>query len=683
MNWKLFGTMAALIGVGASVALGQGTSPTIVEANYISNVFGQANFIKNPNAKLNTKDVTASSATVSRSPTTPLVATSEFNVTVTSANGTITWDTRSFDAGMKNQNCEARFTYRGFQSTSKAHVKQGANTVATLSLSATGTDPRIASINFPCGDLSTATTFVITDTSTLGGVNEIGGIYVGLATNQANVAQAETVVIANVNAQNTIPPATYTNVVYQSESLDTYGEYNNSTGVFTAKRAGNYFVAASIFWFNSAWNSSNIYLNVFKNGSLIVENLRQIPSGTTYYVQESSVSISLNVGDTLAVSAYQSDSANRFITSNSTFSRLSISRFPTSSELVVTPERQNVFGGVVYTASQQNLFGGSAISSTYTTFNGGQWDDGSLKGKAALTTTGSGQDLGFSIPNMPVGNYKLEVSGLINAGVGNSATVDGYTRCNFRIYETTTTTEVARQVNQDLSLTSSTLDETRDYNTNFAGVFSNTSVATRNFVLQANKWADANAGSSGICQAYSNTGSGSYNTNITFLLTPLDQPSNSALYVQGPVLGAQTGAAIPSGYLGKSEFGGGTGSGSAVTGGGTVTVNTYSNITPGNYLVRYYAGVQKTGAGTATFYYYSCGLTTSGSATVNWYDVVNSPHDYLGNGGYTAVADIVSSSMNFKLLNVTSTTTYYVRCGHNTNGSGFDIRGGAEFIRLN
>jgi hypothetical protein len=34
-------------------------------------------------------------------------------------------------------------------------------------------------------------------------------------------------------------------------------------------------------------------------------------------------------------------------------------------------------------------------------------------------------------------------------------------------------------------------------------------------------------------------------------MTPLDQPSNSALYVQGPVLGAQTGAAIPAGYVGE------------------------------------------------------------------------------------------------------------------------------------
>jgi hypothetical protein len=34
-------------------------------------------------------------------------------------------------------------------------------------------------------------------------------------------------------------------------------------------------------------------------------------------------------------------------------------------------------------------------------------------------------------------------------------------------------------------------------------------------------------------------------------VTPLNQPSNSALYVQGPVLGSQTGAAISASYVGE------------------------------------------------------------------------------------------------------------------------------------
>ena len=93
-------------------------NPTILQGSYISNVFGNSNFVKNPNAQTNVANVTTVTATVTRSTTTPLVATSEFNVAIGTANGTATWATRAFDAGMKGQNCEARFSYRGFAATS-------------------------------------------------------------------------------------------------------------------------------------------------------------------------------------------------------------------------------------------------------------------------------------------------------------------------------------------------------------------------------------------------------------------------------------------------------------------------------------------------------------------------------------------------------------------------------------
>jgi hypothetical protein len=569
-------------------------NPTILQGSYISNVFGNSNFVLNPNAQTNVANVTTVTATVARSTTTPLVATSEFTVAIGTANGTATWATRAFDAGMKGQNCEARFSYRGFAATSIVQIKQSTNVVASLTLTP-ATDPRIASINFPCGDLSAATTFVVTDTAILAGTNEIGGIYVGLATNMANVAQAETVVIANVNAQITIPTVTYTNVPYQSESLDAYGEYNNSTGVFTAKRAGNYFIAASMFWLNSTWGASNIYLNVYKNGSLIVENLRQIPAGTTYHVQESSVSISLSVGDTLYVSAYQNDTANRFIAGNSSFSRLSISRFPSASELVVTPERQNTFGGVKYVNSNQAIRNTSAPSATYFEFNNATWNQPTLLiGKAAVTTTGSGNDLGFSMPNLPVGQYKVSIRGLINASTGNATTIGHAVNCSFKVRETIAGTDVALQVHRDVVL-STTPTSSRDYEMSFFGVFNNTSVATRNFRLEAAKVADNTTGSIGTCQAYSNTASEI--TEIVFLLEPLDQPSNSALYVQGPVKAAETGTASAAGYQGEEV------SGTSTAGTGNecakVTVN------PGQWILygMAYANMTAIGPTPSTYYY--------------------------------------------------------------------------------
>ena len=515
------------VGTAAVIPFAGAQNPTILQGSYISNVFGNSNFVLNPNAQTNIANVTTVTATVARSTTTPLVATSEFTVAIGTANGTATWATRAFDAGMKNNNCEARFTYRGFAATSKVHIKQGANTVASLTLTP-ATDPRIASINFPCGDLSNPTTFQVTDTAILAGTNEIGGIYVGLATNMANVAQAETVVIANVNAQITIPTVTYTNIPYQSESLDAYGEYNNSTGVFTAKRAGNYFIAASMFWLNSTWGASNIYLNVYKNGSLIVENLRQIPAGISYYVQESSVSISLSVGDTLYVSAYQNDTANRFIAGNSSFSRLSISRFPSSSELVVTPERQNTFAGLKGVASgPTNL----VTSAAWTKLTSGTTLTRTTFGKAKVETN---NDYSITIENMPVGSYYITATGIF--GVDSSASGSG-TACYFAIADSATGGPQIASMQQQATGDSSLVSQTVLAST-MGGVYTNSSVANKTFYLQSYR-----GGGGGNCYAFSDS-----NRPLTITVIPLDQPSNSALYVQGPVLGAQTGAAIPAGY---------------------------------------------------------------------------------------------------------------------------------------
>jgi hypothetical protein len=83
------------------------------------------------------------------------------------------------------------------------------------------------------------------------------------------------------------------------------------------------------------------------------------------------------------------------------------------------------------------------------------------------------------------------------------------------------------------------------------GVFNNTSLANRNFVIQAAKTFVLDGSTQGRCLLFINT-SGDV-SDVNFTITPLDQPSNSALYVQGPVLGAQTGAAIPAGYVGERK----------------------------------------------------------------------------------------------------------------------------------
>jgi hypothetical protein len=679
MNLK---KLTALLFAGVTAATPLVTSaqnPTILQGNYISNVFGQANFVLNPNAQTNVANVTLTNATATRSTTTPLVATSEWNVTVTSANGTAAWATRSFDAGMKNQNCEARFSYRGFQATSKAQIKQGANVVAELTLTPSATDPRIASINFPCGDLSAATTFVITDSATLSGTNEIGGIYVGLATNQANVAQAETVVLAEGGTAQSITGSTYTTVIFGTETKDSYGEYNNTTGIFTAKRAGDYLISSTVQYgaYVSCSIGTNNALLISKNDDVTgiagiqTDVFTQSTSSTGRNIQASGV-LSLAVGDTVRIKVYPCTNAT--LSTLPFFRHLKISRFPSSSELVVTPETQNVWGGVVYTSGNQALWIGNSVPTGFAPYNNAQWNQPTkLKGKAQVTTTNSGNDLGFSIPNLPVGNYKFDISGLLNSGNNSDTGVVAATVCNFKLIETTTSTDVARQSHTDQSYSSSISDETRDYINSFTGVFNNTSVATRNFRIEAEKIVDQNA-LSGQCQAYASEGVSNQKTDIAIIMTPIDNASNSALYVQGPVKASGTGAALSSQDVGYAIP---TVSSALSSQSNSVyRTGTGISIPPGIWLIDVTCNV---GAIAPTKY--ECAIATA----VNGIGVQDSRGmqtaiNFLDQGNTTQAGKIVTKGY----FVVSSTTTYYpVIYAFTPTGSSYDFSYSISAIRIN
>ena len=563
MNFKKLAFWTTLF-TTAATPLATAQNPVILQGNYISNVFGQSNFILNPNAQTNVANVTVSSATVTRSTTTPLVATSEFNITTSTATGYADWTTRTFDAGMKNQNCEARFTYRGFSvGSTTVQIRQGSNTVAQLTLTAS-TDPRIASINFPCGDLSSATTLRVQQaTASLTGTNEIGGIYVGLATNQANVAQAEFVGGYDTLASGTNPTttsATFASLSGGTATATLLGKatsYDAASGAvtFASLPAGTYYVTSPMVFASSSGTecryrlyedtAATFFGNIYTTNTSYVNVIGQITLTTT----------ASRVFRVQAIRTAGTGSCTMEMRADVAKSQFQVYRFPTSSELVVTPERQNTWGGVQYTASINNeLFGGSAQSTaSWTAFNNASYNAPSaLKGKAAVTTTGSGNDLGISIPNMPTGSYNVDVAGLLNAYI--SSTVTGYkVTCNFRLRETTTNTVISNFVSMDQIFGANTNYETQTLEPNFfTGVFINTSVGTRNFIVEAQKSGDTNDSSTNIgkCRHY-NQNSGQFNTTTSITISPLDQPSNSALYVQGPVLGAQTGAAVSAGYVGE------------------------------------------------------------------------------------------------------------------------------------
>jgi hypothetical protein len=611
MNLKKLTTLLFAGVTAATPFATNAQNPTILQGNYVSNVFGQANFVLNPNAQTNVANVTVTNATRTRSTTTPLVATTEFNVTVTSANGTATWATRSFDAGMKNQNCEARFTYRGFQSTSKAQIKQGANVVAELTLTPSATDPRIASINFPCGDLSAATTFVITDTATLSGIHEIGGIYVGLATNQANVAQAEYIGYGGyANGGSIAYWEAATNESALVYAVGTPAIETSATSIIPAPVGGT--------------NKLEIRFNNLKPGrymALFVGPLHKdnasVTGNCSFKLMASNANTGVFIGDsdgesfTFNLNTYGKDptpsgnSLQKHFSLTSTTNvnltvytgnatgvcrssvgattgkrlRINLYRFPSSSELVVTPETQNVWGASTYagTTFGPSYFSGTVAPTSYTTISDpGFTSRRTLKGKCKAPI--SGDDVGCRIENMPVGNYKVSFSGLMYE---KNPVVGGRTVCNYEIYETTLSNTIASRTSAEMR----TVSNDQIYrSTSMDGVFTNSSIANRNFVIRTKKGADINTGDVGTCSLFVGDAASTDHTTVDFIIEPLDNNSNSALYVQGPVKAGNTGTAAPTGYIGEVINSTSATSGTVSTGVNTATRMTIT-LTPGTWLL--------------------------------------------------------------------------------------------------
>ena len=529
--------------VGNAVA----QNPTILTGNYITNVFGQSNFIKNPNAQINTLNITVSgggspTASVTRSTTTPLVATTEFLVGVSSANGTITWDTRAFDSGMKNQNCEARFSYRGFQSTSKAHIKQGANTVATLNLSATGTDPRIASINFPCGDLSSATTFVITDTSTLGGTNEIGGIYLGLATNQANVAQAEFVgatELVNCNTAHVVTSSSYANFSSPTCTRNNFGAATTSTNdlsvTIPSAKPGWYFVKWNGTPYVDAGSNAACYWSLKEDtqGYIGGASYQNAPVGFASSLGASQLTMDLSTTTTatrtfrVVARSVTGLSCKVDVTTATPSTVLSVFRFPTSSELVVTPERQNVFGTASWPVGNTGgIYAFSTTSTTAQTVTASGFASGSATYYGAASASGTTNAFGMKVANIPPGVYRVSAQ----VSVHNQSA--GYD-CSAELHD---------DGGRIGAIASSIMNNSwANGQKNIVTIYRVTSFqSSREFLI---KLRSDNAATT--CSVNNGNG-GVFNPSIVF--EPLDQPSNSALYVQGPVKAAATGDVTPIGF---------------------------------------------------------------------------------------------------------------------------------------
>ena len=136
-------------------------------------------------------------------------------------------------------------------------------------------------------------------------------------------------VLARRNATSTIPTSSGTAVVFQNEVADTNGEYNASTGVFTAASDMNVVVTTGVRFQEAA--GAITYVGIQKalaasptSFTSVVET--NIPSPAGYFPLTASTGISLAAGDKLRVIVYQNQGGNRTLDSNGTTGYITITR---------------------------------------------------------------------------------------------------------------------------------------------------------------------------------------------------------------------------------------------------------------------------------------------------------------------------------------------------------------------
>jgi hypothetical protein len=236
---------------------------------------------------------------------------------------------RAYPNRLEGGNCEVSGYYKGDASLYKVNVVQDSVVVNSLQLSnaASGQEYSIA---FPCGadnaDLVTVEIEATDNAAAL--INHVflhGGEY-----QTFQVAQAEVVVRAVGNGSGqSIGDASDTKVTNWTEVTDVYSEFTSNT--FTAKRAGNYLIAAQLRW-PSLTTPVRCLVNVYKNGASVHISGQ---GNTSPCVAQVDVNISLAVGDTIEIYAFQDSAGSANIDGGPTPQWLQITRFPPASETVL------------------------------------------------------------------------------------------------------------------------------------------------------------------------------------------------------------------------------------------------------------------------------------------------------------------------------------------------------------
>jgi hypothetical protein len=132
---------------------------------------------------------------------------------------------------------------------------------------------------------------------------------------KSNFVRQKSFVSAGRTTNQTIATGTDTTVVFNSSVVDRMAEFDTGTGIFTAKKPGDYRISATVYWATAVAAS----IQIIKNSSSVA--LCEFPSMASNFI---SGFANLARGDTIKIVVNQGSGSNKDLYGGTIYNHLEI-----------------------------------------------------------------------------------------------------------------------------------------------------------------------------------------------------------------------------------------------------------------------------------------------------------------------------------------------------------------------